>query len=59
MKNNFKDDAKLTCSETRRACHEIEVNDSKAGLDQNKSKSQNHQVALSAKLRHKPISNEN
>ena len=38
MNNNFKDDAKLTCTETRRACHEIEVTDSKAGLNQNKSK---------------------
>ena len=37
MKNNFKDDAKLTCTETRRAaCHEIKANDSKAGLNQNK-----------------------
>ena len=45
MKNNFKEDAKLTCTETRRACHEIEVTDSKAGLNQNKSKSQNPQVA--------------
>ena len=45
VKKNFKEDAKLTCTEMRRACHEIKVNDSKAGLDQNKSKSQNPQVA--------------
>lgn len=59
-KNYLKDDAKLTCTETRRACHEIKVNDSKAGLDQNKSKSQNPQVACQPDSdTHTPISNEN